>query len=77
MQYAAHTPGVGVADNTSARLDLDNEPQPVVLLLIDPACGGQSHHSAEDFIEGASEREHDGLEGQRLKRRRQLPGEAR
>ena len=53
--YAAHTPGVGVADNTSVRLDLDNEPQPDALLLIDPSCGGQSRLSAEDFIEGAPE----------------------
>jgi Uma2 family endonuclease len=55
IQYAAHTPGVGVADNTSIRLDLDNEPQPDALLLIDPACGGQSRRSADDFIEGAPE----------------------
>jgi len=53
--YAAHTPGVGVADNTSVRLDLDNEPQPDALLLIDPSCGGQSRLSADDFIEGAPE----------------------
>jgi Uma2 family endonuclease len=55
VQYAAQTPGVGVADNTSVRLDLDNEPQPDALLLIDPACGGQSRRSADDFIEGAPE----------------------
>lgn len=55
IQYAAHTPGVGVADNTSVRLDLDNEPQPDALLLIDPTCGGQSRRSADDFIEGAPE----------------------
>ena len=53
--YAAHTSGVGVADNTSVRLDLDNEPQPDALLLIDPACGVQSRLSADDFIEGAPE----------------------
>ena len=55
IQYAAHTPGVGVADNTSVRLDLDNEPQPDALLRIDPACGGQSRRSADDCIEGAPE----------------------
>src|SRR5215468_2004893 len=55
IQYAANTPGVGVADNTSVRLDLDNEPQPDALLLIDPAYGGQSRLSADDFIEGAPE----------------------
>src|SRR2546423_9021201 len=35
--YRAATPGVMVADNTTARLDVDNEPQPDGLLLIDPA----------------------------------------
>src|ERR671922_3091229 len=55
VQYAAHTPGVEVADNTSVRLDLDNEPQPDALLRIDPACGGQSRLSEDDFIEGAPE----------------------
>jgi Uma2 family endonuclease len=55
IQYAANTPGVGVADNTSVRLDLDNEPQPDALLLIDPAYGGQSRLGADDCIEGAPE----------------------
>src|SRR5262245_50077157 len=32
--YEAATPGVEGADNSTARLDLDNEPQPDVLLLI-------------------------------------------
>ena len=35
--YRAGTPGVIAADNASARLDLDNEPQPDALLMIDPA----------------------------------------
>src|SRR5215510_10903111 len=55
VQYAAGTPGVEVSDNSTVRLDLDNEPQPDALLLIDPACGGQSRLSADDFIEGAPE----------------------
>ena len=54
-QYAAHTPGVEVSDNSSVRLDLDNEPQPDALMLIDPARGGQTRLSAEGFIEGAPE----------------------
>jgi Uma2 family endonuclease len=53
--YAAHTPGVEVSDNSSVRLDLDNEPQPDALLLIDPACGGQALISADGIIEGAPE----------------------
>jgi len=55
VQYAAGTPGVEVSDNSSIRLDMDNEPQPDALLLIDPARGGQSRCSADGFIEGAPE----------------------
>jgi Uma2 family endonuclease len=53
--YEATTPGVEMGDNTTARLDLTNEPQPDALLLIDPARGGQAHISADDYIEGAPE----------------------
>jgi Uma2 family endonuclease len=55
IQYAAHTPGIEVGDNSSIRLDLDNEPQPDAVLLIDPACGGQSRLSDDGFIEDAPE----------------------
>jgi Uma2 family endonuclease len=54
-QYVAHTPGVEVGDNSSVRLDLDNEPQPDALLFIDPACGGQVRLSEDGIIEGAPE----------------------
>jgi Uma2 family endonuclease len=54
-QYAAHTPGVEVGDNSSVRLDLDNEPQPDALLFIDPARGGQVRISNDGIIEGAPE----------------------
>jgi Uma2 family endonuclease len=54
-QYAANTSGVEVGDNSSVRLDLDNEPQPDALLFIDPACGGQVRISADGIIEGAPE----------------------
>ncbi len=53
--YAAGTPAVLGADNTTARLDLDNEPQPDALLMIDPACGGQARISKDDYIEDAPE----------------------
>src|SRR5215831_14451188 len=53
--YTASTPGVGVSDNSTARLDLDNEPQPDAFLFIDPACGGQTRLSSDDYIEGAPE----------------------
>jgi Uma2 family endonuclease len=54
-QYAANTPGIEVGDNSSVRLDLDNEPQPDALLFIDPARGGQVRISADEIIEGAPE----------------------
>ena len=53
--YAAYTPGVSVADNATVRLDLDNEPQPDVLLWIDEDAGGQSRVSGDDYLEGAPE----------------------
>ncbi len=53
--YEARTPGVVVGDNSTIRLDLDNEPQPDVLLLVDPALGGQARISDDDFVEGAPE----------------------
>jgi hypothetical protein len=53
--YRASTPGVETADNSTARLDLDNEPQPDALMLIDPALGGQARISEDDYIEGAVE----------------------
>ena len=53
--YCASTPGVRAADNATVRLDLDNEPQPDVLLRIEPQAGGQSHVSEDDYLEGAPE----------------------
>ena len=55
LVYAAHTPGVSVADNATVRLDLDNEPQPDVLLRIAEHAGGQSRVSEDDYLEGAPE----------------------
>ena len=53
--YEAATPGVEGGDNSTARLDVVNEPQPDALLLIDPACGGQARIGADDYIEHAPE----------------------
>jgi Uma2 family endonuclease len=55
IHYEAATPGVETADNSTARLDLDNEPQPDAVLLIDPARGGQARISQDDYIENAPE----------------------
>ena len=53
--YKSATPGVYLADNTTVRLDLDNEPQPDALLRIEPEVGGNSRISDDDYIEGAPE----------------------
>ncbi|NJL99921.1 MAG: Uma2 family endonuclease [Synechococcaceae cyanobacterium SM2_3_2] len=53
--YAAFTPGVRMGDNPTVRLDLDNEPQPDAVLLIDGTLGGQSSLSEDGYIEGAPE----------------------
>src|SRR5438128_1290649 len=49
--YAAETPGVECADNSTVRLDLDNEPQPDLVLM--KLKGGQARISEDDYIEGA------------------------
>lgn len=51
--YSTATPGVSGADNTTTRLDLDNEPQPDALLRIE--IGGTSTISDDGYIEGAPE----------------------
>jgi len=53
--YAAETPGVECADNSTVRLDLDNEPQPDLVLFKLPEKGGQARISADDYLEGAPE----------------------
>ena len=53
--YQAGTPGVFGGDNSSVRLELDNMPQPDVLMMIDPAKGGQARISDDDYVEGAPE----------------------
>lgn len=53
--YQVATPGVRIGDNATVRLDLDNEPQPDVVLLIDEQSGGQARISEDDYVEGAPE----------------------
>ncbi|PSO64581.1 MAG: hypothetical protein BRC36_06305 [Cyanobacteria bacterium QH_2_48_84] len=55
VAYCAATSGVDISDNATVRLDLDNEPQPDALLRIEPAVGGQSRVSEDDYIEGEPE----------------------
>ena len=51
--YWVATPGVNLGDNSTVRLDLDNEPQPDALLRIE--SGGHSIVSEDDYVEGAPE----------------------
>ncbi len=53
--YKVMTQGIRIGDNATVRLDLDNEPQPDVVLLIDERLGGHAHISDDDYIEGAPE----------------------
>jgi Uma2 family endonuclease len=53
--YESATPRTIVADNTSVRLDMDNEPQPDVVLFIDSTSGGQARLSPDDYVENAPE----------------------
>lgn len=53
--YWANTPGVRVGADSTIRLDLENEPQPDVLLLIEPNSGGQARIDGDGYVEGAPE----------------------
>lgn len=53
--YRLATDGVGVACNTTLRLDLDNEPQPDLLLRLPDHAGGRSRITADGFLEGPPE----------------------
>ena len=53
--YKIATPGVELRDNPTVRLDIDNEPQPDAVLLIEESAGGQARLSEDDYVEGAPE----------------------
>lgn len=53
--YCIATPDVIPGDNCTVRLDMDNEPQPDIVLFIKPECGGQLDPSTGRYIEGAPE----------------------
>jgi Uma2 family endonuclease len=55
LYYKAHSPCVRIADNATVRLDLENEPQPDGIMLLDPRCGGQTTISADGYVESAPE----------------------
>ncbi len=53
--YRSATPGISGGDNSSLRLDLDNEPQPDGFLMVLPEYGGQAIIDEDGYIEGAPE----------------------
>jgi Uma2 family endonuclease len=53
--YAAATPKVASYDHTTLRLDLDNEPQPDLLLRIVPEGGGRCRVTPDLYLEGPPE----------------------
>jgi Uma2 family endonuclease len=53
--YESETTGVEIADNVSVRLDSANDPQPDIALILDPALGGQTRITEDDYIEGPPE----------------------
>lgn len=55
VHYRAATCGLVVGDNSSVRLDLDNEPQPDAAMIIHPTYGGQARFGADGLLEGAPE----------------------
>jgi Uma2 family endonuclease len=54
VAYAEATPGVDGSDNATVRLDLDNEPQPDLMLRIDRPFGS-SRIDADHYIDGPPE----------------------
>src|SRR5690606_8186114 len=53
--YVAETAGLEGSDNATVRLDLDNEPQPDLLLRVTAECGGRTMLSPEGYLEGPPE----------------------
>ena len=53
--YRSATPGVVGSDNSTVRLDFDNEHQPDALLRIDRDRGGQARVDEDGYLEGAPE----------------------
>lgn len=53
--YVARTPGTFAADNTTIRLDADNELQPDAFLAWDREHRGQAQIDEDDYLNGAPE----------------------
>lgn len=53
--YCSATPGLIGSDNATVRLDLENEPQPDILLRLEPGLGGRVLVTEDDYLEGPPE----------------------
>ena len=53
--YCVATPGVESYDNVSVQIDANNEVQPDALLRLDPALGGRSRVTPDQYLAGAVE----------------------
>ena len=53
--YRAATPGVVIGDNATVRLDYENVVQPDALLRLEPALGGRSQVTEDDYLAGPPE----------------------
>lgn len=53
--YWLTTPGVDVGIDSTVRLDSGNEPQPDILMRLEPGYGGKSRLTADDYVEGSPE----------------------
>ncbi len=53
--YWVATPGVRVGDNSTIRLDIDNEPQPDALMFVEPSLGGRIRIDSDGYAEGGPE----------------------
>jgi Uma2 family endonuclease len=53
--YQVSTPGLLLGIEPTVRLDLDNEPQPDIVLILDEAAGGQARLTEEGYLEGVPE----------------------
>lgn len=53
--YRASTPGTDTGDNSTVRLDTDNEPQPDATLIVRPDHGGRVTLDADGYLDGSPE----------------------
>jgi Uma2 family endonuclease len=53
--YTAFTQGTLSGIEPTVRLDLDNEPQPDIVLILDEAVGGQAKLTEDGYLEGVPE----------------------